>query len=213
MSYTKFVLIGTGRTGSTLLKMLLNSHANIKIFEEIIHTESDVRSWATEVDSLKFISVNEDPIKYLSNHIFREYTEDIKAVGFKLFYQQARNSEWKHIWEYLRNTKVKVIHIKRKNLLARYLSLKLAFKTGVWSIEDPSKRVYCDPILLDPRECFKDFIEIRRFENETDKFFENNPKIETTYEKLDSNIYYETKRIINFLGLGYQQLSTKTHKQ
>jgi hypothetical protein len=46
-----------------------------------------------------------------------------------------------------------------------------------------------------------------------DNFFEDNPKLEVIYETLSDNFIEECARIQQFLGLAYQDLSSKTVKQ
>jgi LPS sulfotransferase NodH len=134
-------------------------------------------------------------------------------VGFTLHYLHARNEEWKDLREYLRSNDVKVIHLKRRNLLDRYLSQQLAEISGEWvAYENPSEKP-TEPVRLDPKECLKDFHTAIWFEQLADEFFDDSPKLEVSYEDLVDNPEKESRRLLDFLGVEFHELSAKTLKQ
>lgn len=168
---------------------------------------------ARSLKIVKPLTLEDNPAEYLAKYVYKEYPDDIKAVGFRLFYSHARNDEWKEAWEYLKSAHVKIIHLKRKNLLDRYLSYALALRSNVWISYTIENDAYNEPITLDPADCFKDLNRSLLYQQQIDGFFENNLKLEVTYEALHCNLVEENRKIQQFLGLEYQELSSKTIKQ
>lgn len=209
--YSKFVILGQQRTGSVLLQMLLASHSRILSYGEIFNPLEDARKNAAI--QIRPISLTDDPVEYLENEVFQDYSNHIEAVGFKLFYDQAKNPEWQPLWDYLKNSDVKFIHLKRWNLLARYLSLQLALRSDTWMTLQSEQSQDVPPITLDPADCFEDFCTITWYQEEMDEFFKDNSKLEVIYEQLSRNMAEECNRIQAFLEVELQSLSTPTEKQ
>jgi len=211
MNYTKFIILGQGRTGSNLLLSLLASHRQIFVVGEVFNAAEEVRKKIKKLP--RPLKSGEHPIEYLEAYLYKVQPEHIKAVGFKLFYEHARDNEWKDVWQYLRRSKVKILHLKRKNLLDRYLSHQLALRSNVWISFKPGNGKFNNPIKLQPQKCFQDFHRTLRRQENIDGFFSENPKLEIIYEELCDNPIENSKNIQDFLGLNYQALSAKTIKQ
>lgn len=213
MSYTKFVIVGQQRTGSTLLQLLLSSHSDVLSFGELFNPSEEIRQKGSKRIG-RTLALDDDPIEYLENYVYRKYPDNIKAVGFRLFYTHARNDEWKGVWEYLRKSKERIIHLKRRNLLDRYLSLQLAQMSKKWIAfqGDPSPS-YSRPITLNVKDCFRDFHRSVWFQNEVDDFFKDNPIVEVIYEDLAADPVGECRRIQTFLGLEVTKLLSESLKQ
>jgi LPS sulfotransferase NodH len=211
MNYTKFVIVSQERSGSVLLELLLASHGHVLSFGEIFNPVEARRRESRK--KAKPVELDDDPIEYLEDHIYKEYADNINAVGFRLFYTHARNNAWKAVWEYLRTSNVRIVHLKRKNLLDRYLSHQLALRSNKWIAYQGEDDTPYQPITLDPADCFKDFHRSLWYQKEIDEFFKDNPKLEVIYEDLCDDIATECKRVQEFLGLEFQALSTKTRKQ
>jgi hypothetical protein len=211
MGYTRFVIIGQERTGSVFLQMLLANHANVLSLGEIFNPTEETRKASTNTAGP--IGLDDDPIEYLENYVYRDHPGHIKAVGFRLFYTHARNIEWKEVWTYLGDSGVKIIHLKRKNLLDRYLSHQLALRLNKWVAYQGEKPTTYQPITLDPTDCFKDFHKTVWYQEKIDDLFKDNPTIEVTYEDLCNDTDQECRRIQDFLELDFQELSAKTRRQ
>lgn len=218
LSYTKFVILGEQRTGSNFLQMLLASHNNVLCFGELFNENEDIRRKSLKiayqlVKEDEAINLGDLPDEYLENHIYKKYPSYIKAVGFRLFYTHGKNLEWSGLWEYLSIAMIKVIHLKRKNLLDRYLSHELANETNTWMVTDKENTSFKQPINLHPANCFKDFHRSVKFQKEADSFFSNSPKIDVYYEDLYQHLSTESRRIQEFLNLEFNELYSVTKKQ
>jgi LPS sulfotransferase NodH len=214
--YTKFFILGRSRTGSTFLRSLLNSHPQVVVFGEVFHN-TDVQ-WDNQIlpysRKTRRLAQN-DSVKFLNTMIFRRFRKQVAAVGFKIFYYHAHDEKRVPLWAYLKeHTEIKVIHLKRKNVLKTHLSHKKAFLTEQWMISSPSaKKRVNGPIILDEQECLHSFTGTRTWEAEYDAFFKDHPKIEVIYEDLAHASEQEMARIQAFLGIDYQQTKASTFKQ
>jgi LPS sulfotransferase NodH len=218
--YVRFIILGRSRTGSAFLRALLNSHSQITTFGEIFR-DPEAIGWGLPgySQSRKALSFAQtQPIDFLETRIFRKYPKLTSAVGFKIFYYHAHSKSWKDVWAYLKSQQdIRIIHMKRANILETHLSRKRAGLTNIWEADQSQKRLniddYNQPISLNYEECLEDFIRTRKWESEYDAFFQNHLKIEIEYEDLAQNTTGEMKKILDFLGTRYEELKPATTKQ
>jgi hypothetical protein len=117
------------------------------------------------------------------------------------------------VWDYLaRHSNIRVLHIKRRNILAQYLSLQLAHKTNVWSTIHPVARE-TQPVRLEIEDCRKHFAWVRSLEEEADAFFAGHEMLQVVYEDLLADQTAELSKVQEFLGLREQRLSARTVRQ
>ncbi len=214
-TYTPFIILGRGRIGSNLLLTSLQAHPQVSAFGEIFRNYRPVgwnivsylRSGARFLIALK-------PTLFLDKVLFRpQVPEDACAVGFKLFYYQAQERQLKPVWTYLRNQEnLRIIHLKRRNILRIHLSAKRGFRSKQWVnlngvVEDNRS------VSLNYNRCQQIFIHARTREQEYDAFFENNHKIEVWYEDIIANYEQEMIRIQKFLNVKYETVRPLTKKQ
>ncbi len=101
----------------------LNQHPSLVCHDEIFHYARHIRE--KHNPGIPIYEDGTDAEKYLRKKIF-----NVKNSGFKLIDDQARTT---NLWSYLEsNRKLVVIHLIRWNALNRYVSGKLAKKTGKW---------------------------------------------------------------------------------
>lgn len=110
---------------------------------------------------------------------------------------------------------VRVIHLRRQNLLRGIVSAKVAHKTKKWGTTasgghatDSGRKV-----TLDPQKLLRDFEAEARYARETDDHFKDRPIFQTTYEKLVRDPKSELKSIQQFLDLPVADLKTETRRQ
>jgi LPS sulfotransferase NodH len=154
-----------------------------------------------------------DPVAFMEQSIFRPFPGDIRAVGFKIFYYHARGNGWERVWDHLQTqTTLRVLHIKRRNLLKTHLSRRRAAQTDVWTDTSGSSQSI-EPITLDYDECLADFRQTRAWEEEYDARLADHPRIEIIYEDLAGDYETEMRRIQDFLGVPYRRLEPNTYRQ
>lgn len=216
--YVRFVILAQERTGSTYLQSLLDSHRAIRVFGEVFRS-FDVIGWGitsyrSRVPRSELFAFQKDPIQFLETHVFAKFPKKTSAVGFKLFYTHAQHPRHRPLWTHLRNCKaLRVIHLKRRNVLRTLLSLEKAQQMGVWydpsggpANQDISIRLDCD-------KCLQKFTTTRALEREHDALFADHDTIGLCYEELTQDYGRTMQRVLRFLGVGHEALVPATHKQ
>jgi LPS sulfotransferase NodH len=213
--YTKFIILGRSRSGSNFLRGLLNSHSRVIAFGEIFQNDKAI-SWGLSgyPESEQLLAMfRTHPIHFLERELFGTFPKRIEAVGFKIFYYHAQNALWQPVWEYLAaQSQLKIIHIKRDNLLKLHLSRKKAILTERW-VNLTGEKEPETPIILDYAECLADFTQTRAWEEQYDDLFANHAKLELCYEALAQDYQSEMQRVHQFLGVEPEVLIPETHRQ
>lgn len=136
----KFVILTTKRTGSTRLVSLLDSHPQIMCMEELLLSADCLKTSPLKYAYSSFR--NKNLVSKLRHKFFRErsnrkYLEfvfsekEYSACGFKVMGSQIRENL--NMISILNEMSVKFILLKRKNLLKKLISHKIALTTGEWS--------------------------------------------------------------------------------
>jgi LPS sulfotransferase NodH len=216
-SYRRFVIVGIARTGSTLLIDLLNSHSQALAFGELFRSSDaigwDVRPFTTLQNGRLLTLYQSDPLTFLQRNVFRSWPREIAAVGFKLFYYHARVHPYSAIWDYLSmETDVRILHIKRRNILEQFLSLQRAHLSNIWSSTQLSKEI-TPPLRLEAEACKMHFSRVRRFEAECDTFFARHLVKSVYYEDLIARRAAEMQDVFDFLGLRKEPVSAQIVRQ
>lgn len=214
--YQKFVVVGVARTGSTLLLDLLNSDEQVLAFGELFRGGAAIGwdRWPFQTrQSPRLLRLHDtEPLEFLRTAVYCRWPREIGAVGFKLFYYHARTGPQAAVWDYLRNaTDVAVIHLKRRNILAQYLSLRAAHATNVWSTSKPDAPL--EPLRLDPEDCLRHFIEVRGQEEACDAFFGGERMLTIVYEDLVADRGGVMNRVAAHLGLRLRSMDAKLVRQ
>jgi LPS sulfotransferase NodH len=215
--YHRFIIVGIARTGSTMLLDLLNGHSRIQAFGELFR-QPDAIGW--DVHPYRDYQIERvlrlyrsDPCRFLETKVWGRWPRGQGAVGFKIFYYHAREAPFAAIWDHLvRQEALRVIHIKRRNILAQYLSLQVAHKTNVWSSTQRDTRAPA-PIRLGAEECRKHFEWVRALEAEIDGFFAGHRMLQVSYEELLADRKGEMTRIQRFLDVPEEEVRAKTVRQ
>jgi LPS sulfotransferase NodH len=213
--YVRYIILGGPRTGSNLLRSLLNSHSSIIAFGEIYRNKHEI-GWDLPgyFKTGKMMELfRNNPIGFLESEVFKKFPKGISAVGFKLFYQHAQDSIWKRLWPFLKKRKdLRIIHLKRKNILKSHLSYLKAARSGSW-VNSSGQKENSSPIHLDYEDCLNTFEHIRTSEKFFDGYFKHHQKIAVFYENLNLQRQREMQRIQSFLGATHEKTFPSINKQ
>lgn len=213
--YTPFVVLGRSRVGSNLLRSLLNAHPHIVAFGEVFR---DVRELDWDhvgyfQDRSSGAMVQRDPVRFVQTRLLGRYPRSIRAVGFKMFYYHAREGNQAGVWAWLlQRTGIKIVHLKRENLLQTHVSRKRAAMTGRWvnTSGQPDRAV---TLRLDYDEVLADFEQTRAWEAECDRTFAGHPLLQVQYEQLVSDVQSEARRLEAFLEVPAHAVQPSTFQQ
>lgn len=214
--YTRFILLGRSRVGSNFLRGLLNAHSQAVVLGELFQNRQAI-GWAMEGfpgDGRTLAQFLHRPVTFLQDKVWRHYPETVRAVGFKIFYYHARDPEWTAVWDALgRDKDLRVLHLKRRNLLEIHLSRQRALLSDQWVHTEAGQRQAVGAIELDYAACLADFEQTRAWEEAGDAFFAGHPRLTLTYEELAAETEAEMRRVFTFLGLPLAPAQAQTAKQ
>jgi LPS sulfotransferase NodH len=213
--YARFIILTRSRSGSNLLRGLLNAHSQVVAFSEMFKDPNtigwDIPGYPKSGRALELF--RKDTRRFIDRYVFKKYPRHIKAVGFKLFYYHAIGTELEPVWDYVKeNRDIHVLHLKRQNILKTHLSKTKAQMTDNW-INLTGEHEVVPPVELDYAELQQDFIQTRTWEEEADRIFSDHPIIEIFYEQLARDYAGEMDRIASFLELDPEPVAPQTHKQ
>ena len=186
---TRFILLGEARSGTSLLLDELNRRwTEIRAKGEIFsHTERGSASSFEDVARTAFSDEHGATI-----------------VGFKLFSNHVTEQQ---ISALLQAEGMRVIILRRRNPLRRYVSVEIARKTGRWSQGRPADPD--TPIPVEDRRISIDVGHLKttlRLSEDRFRGFDQLtfgvPKIGVWYEDLVADLDGELRRIASFLGAG-----------
>lgn len=210
--YTRFLCVGNPRTGSTLLMRSLNNHSHVVGYGEIVKNSDRYPGHYHEFGNGE-ADFQQAPAMFLETRVFRKYPPTIEAVGFKIFYHHApRDTAWgRAVWDYLLDQpNLKILHLKRRNLLKVFLSKKQAGSSGEYiKYSNDSHKA----ISLDPNEARMFFEEMRASEAEYDALLSGRPLVEVIYEEMTRNYSTVMRDIQAFLGVNYEDVNPGTEKR
>lgn len=213
--YMRFIILGRSRVGSNFLRGLLNSHSQTHVFGEIFQNKEEI-AWAmpgyrqTASDLQLF---RQEPVQFVKQKVFRRFSSQITAVGFKIFYYHAQDPQWAPLWQHLQNDRhLKVIHIKRQNILKTHLSRQRAIQTDRW-VNTSGEGRRSAPLSLSFEACLQDFQQTRRWEEQYDAYFHGHEMLEVIYEELAADNAAIMQRVQSFLDLQPEKLTPETYKQ
>ncbi len=125
----RVVVLGLGRTGSTLLCNMLRGVRDSCIDFELFHrTEIQYRSGKV-LDAAALAERDADPVAWLE-----QYHDDCRRRGYRLLGFKAFAHHDGRILEHVAaDPQTRIVMIGRRNLLAQYSSQRIAERTGEWA--------------------------------------------------------------------------------
>ena len=210
----KFMISCTARSGSSMLSTLLNSHPRVLCHGEILaapHESAgpyhELRQQGTDIDEWLRGYRQEHPEAYLYDVCFNPAGH--QSVGFKLKLEESLAEAYKSFSDLLAaDTDIKIIHLQRRNILDKYVSLQMTKQSGVFSIRASSQRPKLSPFAID----IPDFIayvrkDRQRYETAFE-LFKDHPCLHVTYEELCESRPDALAKVQDFLELPQADLAT-----
>lgn len=222
MSYGRFVIVSYPRSGTHLLRTSLESHSAVLCQAEPFNSDDPRLPYPLATSTAEI----------LARWVYRDdVPAAVRAVGFVLqaYHPHAlaafpgirANPAWADVWAQLAAMEdLKVLHLRRENLLARHLSHRMARRTGRWHAWDPesvdavthlagrppAEQIGQPPterprITLDPTTLAADFAEVESWHRTAEEALANRPVLRLTYEDLCTDFDAVTRRAVHFLGL------------
>jgi hypothetical protein len=162
---------------------------------------------------------NESAKSILENYAFRAFHSQINAVGFPInehHCNEENSPQWASVWSELTNMPdLKVIRLKRKNLLRAFVSRMTATHTHQWTIYPNNTRHHQGVISIniDAKSLEAIFIKNTRRYEYFDQLFGHLSSLELVYENMCADFPNEYNRVQSFLGVNYIDSNPTTKKQ
>ena len=213
-AYTRFIILASERSGSSFLVQSLRSHPDIRSFGEIFNPRwIGFNTPGFDNDDQDLIRYrNRRPVEFLETRVFGPHDQTTVAVGFKLFYSHLERRRIRPLGRHLAGTPdLKVVHLRRGNLLRQYLSRVIASRTGQWGVRSPEDR-QLPQVDLSARRCRRYFEKTRRLQEAHGQSFERCDVLSVAYEELDSQYEHQMERVQRFLGVEALALRARSVK-
>lgn len=194
LSFQKFVIICKGRTGSSMLTRMLDSHSQIKCKGEILKDpDSEPR----------------DEI----NNIYSPQYRHVKAVGFKLHYNHPGGANHDITWDLIKaDSDIKIIHLHRRNVLRSHVSEIISQKTRVFQLKSEAKRPDISTrkigLSIDEVVNLSNLYEHRR--SRYNELFSDHEVLEIFYEDLVDPLSSVQRKITDFLSVDTKKMRANT---
>jgi hypothetical protein len=209
MSYTKYVIVSRGRTGTTYLMSALRGHPNVvQLFEELEISDK----WDTTASVL--LKEGKTSYRDALNKIYGPHSETVQAVGFKILYPQGRPGKGMvdNAWDILTGMQdLRVIHLKRANMLETVRSLYASRYHSRGHLTGNDERSPLTPFPITVKECEYHFKEIRKWEEWIDKIFDGHPILTLYYDDLIRGLP-SLVQVQEFLGVRPTKIFADTRK-
>ncbi len=220
---TKFIIAGTQRTGTTLLRTSLSSHPEIVCHGEVFKLGKKPYTltggyWAfTKRDAAHRLNAALLPRR--SCRVFLDLLYEHRhcsAVGFKLMLDQCEARPY--LWPLVRRHQVKTILVTRRNLLKTLVSRRTAAATGVYHVSDslPAKSAVANwvarPVRIEAATVIRDLEMIAEEAVKWRRSLENLQFMELIYEEYVLDQAYWNSRVLEFLKVPAQELKSDLTK-
>jgi LPS sulfotransferase NodH len=216
-----YMITCPARTGSTMLVNLLRSHPDICSHGEVFSlnritgiTGTYLRKSREQPDFLErlLIERERDPIKFLYKIVLD--LQGKKIAGLKLKHDELVLPEYKVLRdEIARDVDFRIIHLRRNNLLRRFLSHYIVKNIThlTWVVEG-NALPDVPPVTLDPHECQRDFETTQQREAEFRELFARHRNFSISYEELIAREPQKFAALLDFLGVSQWELTTPTKR-
>jgi len=146
---------------------------------------------------------------------FKKKLRDFNRLIKSSYNIQEIGERLENVWKLLKDDReLKVIHLKRRNKLETYISLKRVIVSNQWkNIKGQYRQKKDKTINISYEECYTFFQKMKNWEEEFDDFFSNHDIIEVNYEELVDEIEDIMNKIYTFLNVQFELTSSKYHKQ
>lgn len=218
-----FVILGTNRTGTTLIATSLNSHPEVVCHGEAFKTF--LPRAPVDVDDSGYLRYRQESLSRRLGHyvsrrlVVRAYLDRLyrpgpapeftcRAVGFKLMFNQLRQS--REIFAYLQRNSIRAINVYRENSLKTWVSRLTARASGVFHA---SGSVQGAPVVVPLDDLIQ---RLERIEAEKNAWVslvgDRLPLMRVCYESFVADQAGEAESMLRFVGVACLPLHSPLRK-
>lgn len=204
-----------------MLVQLLRSHPDICSHCEVFSpkaitgiTGSYLQKNRAEPDFMQKLTIerDRDPVKFLYKIVLD--LQGKKVAGFKLKHDELVLPAYRTLRDEIAgDIDFRIIHLRRENLLRRYLSHYVANHITHVTLAVLNQSIPDVPqVRLNPQECERNFEMVRAREKQFADLFANHRNFFITYEEVASGDAEQLAALQDFLGVPPRALTTTTKK-
>lgn len=192
---TRFVILTTQRSGSTVLTRTLDEHPDIFCAGELFHeSKKGVHHPEWHFPNWKLVSGKGSKLNKLINypnlklnaarHLQKFYKDDgtAKAKGFKLMYSHIKSAPF--IWNYIASNDIKVIVLIRSNTFKMALSRYRMEKTGTAHSNDGN--VSSSSLSIPAEALLQQTLQLQNVNEKLLSLSQNTTRLALHYEDFDN---------------------------
>jgi hypothetical protein len=185
---------------------LLQSHPGIVMGGELFNPRAAERghvAWP-DVSPEEMPALNEeraaDPVGFVQRRFADAAAKGAAATGCKIMYYHTKIAEgaWSSL---LATSGLKVVHLRRENLLGRFVSWLQARETDRWDVREGATAPKAPKVTVDPAEMVRDFLATREEQSKLEHQIAGHQVFDITYERLSAEPAGEAARVCEFLGV------------
>ena len=204
------IVLTTQRSGSTFLVDCLRSHPEIECAGEILNGDPDVPRPAYRGPFKAFVKAARYARSgaWLADRWIDAFYRrgGARVRCFKAMYNQLSRPFAMRYFE--RNTDVRVIHLRRTNLLKVYVSTLLMSKRRFVQAKTPTEAVW---IRVNPAKAIESMRRAREQYEWFERAFERHPRLEVQYERLFDGPYLQgdtAREVCSFLDVASMRMKS-----
>lgn len=217
----KFIISCAARSGSTMLMFLLGSHPEIICHGEpydhadkVGHLDGRYRRVRSpDIEATLWLYLTQYPVAFLYDVLFDH--QDRKIAGFKYKIDEAFGATRPHRQDLqrsiVRDTDIKIIRLKRLDLLAQFISHEVSRRTGVHLVVKAPKPTV-EPFSVSPRQVVDYFTETQRRYKRADEAYRNHRQMLVYYEDLVQEDHASRPALLEFLGVSPAPMTTPSRR-
>ena len=210
-----FVILGTQRTGTTLIRTCLSSHPDVHCVGEAFelgrrpYKQEDGYWYFRRQSPAHRIAALFRPRQSVAQYLHELYSDTSHAaVGFKLMYShlQARP----YLWSQLESLDLRVLHVTRRNVLKTLISRRSAASSGVYHVSGNHR---ANKIQLDTSNLLRDLQIIAAEEKQWRSMLRpDTPYLGLVYEDYLVDQAQSNTQICEFLGIPARSMHSELKK-
>jgi LPS sulfotransferase NodH len=209
-TYTPLCLLSVARSGSNLLRSLLNNHPDVLIHGESFNPSLRARATAPFWHTRPLIPYQNGTFRdYMEQHLFPEDAEGKRIIGFKLFPMQLNNApEGRDVASHILRTipGMKMLMLIRENVLDTVLSTHQARMTDVWAVFDAEHIPEEQPYHLSYEQLVIAMNQIHTQHKRAEALAQGCDTLRITYADLIQNTADVMHEVQQWLGLDIRDL-------
>ncbi len=210
----KFMISCTARSGSSMLSTLLNSHPQVLCHGEIIAAPNEsagpyqaLREQGTNIDERLQEYRQQHPEAFLYDVGFNPAGNP--RVGFKFKLEESLDEAYRPFRDLIvADTDIRIIHLRRENILDKYISLQMTKRSGVFSIRAGGERPQYRPFAIDIADFIAYVRQDRQRHDAALELYQHHRCLHLSYEELCESRAAALAKTQDFLELPHADLAT-----